>query len=494
MSAKEQEVSDIVIVGSGGAAFAAAIEACTAGARVTMVESDDALGGASIISGGGCLVAGSPLQASLGYQDSPKAALEDWIKWSQGTADSQWAEYYIEHSLQDIYFWAEGLGVKWMDMKPQEGNRVPRWHRPDNNGLGIMTALMKEARLRGLKDIRTATEATEILMRDGVVAGIKVLDAKTDRRFEIRGKTVIVATGGFGSNLEMIYEVRPELKGSRILVGGGFGATGRGHNIIAEAGGSLTHMENIWLYAYCTPDYRSFQQRRGLAFRHTPGYIWINQQGRRFHNENISGGATATPALLAQTPRHAWAVLDALMTGEMEVADPYYRDGDNIRHDKNQELLDNSPFIRKANSLVELGREMAVDIPTFLATVEKYNTACEHGLEREPEMGKLLNGCKSFDSPPFYAIQLFPMARKTLGGVKTDLKCRVQDGNSRVIAGLYAAGEVAGMAGGYINGCAGLEGTMLGPSLFSGRVAGAAAAAEAGCGKGFAAKPSSVKL
>ena len=73
---------------------------------------------------------------------------------------------------------------------------------------------------------------------------------------------------------------------------------------------------------------RDPQERRGLVFRLTPGYIWFNQQGRRFHNESLTGGASATPALLAQNPPHAWAILDTPMTAKMEVADPYYLDGD----------------------------------------------------------------------------------------------------------------------------------------------------------------------
>ncbi len=110
------------------------------------------------------------------------------------------------------------------------------------------------------------------------------------------------------------------------------------------------------------------------------------------------------------------------------------------------------------------------------------------GLEREPDFGKSLAQSKSFDTPPFYGIQLFLLARKNFGGIKTDLQCRVLNKHFQAIGGLYAAGEVAGMAGGHINGRAGLEGTMLGPSIFSGRVAGAWAAKEAGFGSGFAGK------
>ena len=132
---------------------------------------------------------------------------------------------------------------------------------------------------------------------------------------------------------------------------------------------------------------------------------------------------------------------------------------------------------------------MGVDKKTFLDTVARYNKAFDDKLAKDPEFGKPLGASKKFDTAPYYAIQIFPLARKNFGGVKTDKQCRVVDKHYEPIPGLYAAGEVAGMAGGHINGRAGLEGTMLGPSLFSGRVAGSWAAHAAGHGKGFVGKP-----
>jgi predicted oxidoreductase len=247
-------------------------------------------------------------------------------------------------------------------------------------------------------------------------------------------------------------------------------------------------MDSIWFYVYATPDYRDPTGKRGLVFRLTPGYIWVNQQGRRFHDESTTGGASASPALMRQNPPHAWAILDTPMTAKMEVADPYYRDGADVRRDKVQELLDSSPYIKKAGTLDELARKIGVDVPTFLGEVEAYNTAFDAGITKEPAFGKSLAQSKKFDTPPYYAVQLFPLARKNFGGVKTDLRCRVLNRHFEPIPGLYAAGEVAGMAGGHINGTAGLEGTMLGPSIFSGRVAGGWAAHEAGFGAGFIGK------
>ena len=209
------------------------------------------------------------------------------------------------------------------------------------------------------------------------------------------------------------------------MEGSGRGATGSGHKLIAELGGYLTHMDEIWFYVYATPDYLDPTGRRGLVFRGTPGYIWVNQQGRRFHDESRTGGASASPALMRQDPAHAWAILDTPMTAAMGVADPYYQEGGRIRRDKVQELLDHSPYIKKANALDALARAIDVDVPTFLGEVTRYNEAFDAGLERDPSLGKSLAESKRFDTPPYYAIQLFPLARKNFGGVKTDLRCRV---------------------------------------------------------------------
>jgi len=488
MAGARQFETDVAIVGAGAAGIAAGIEACDAGARAIAFEKDAKPGGAAIISGGGCLIVGSPLQQRHGIHDTPDLAFSDWIAWGGPSADEVWARYYVEHTLHDLYRWAERFGVKWVDLKFQEGNSVLRWTRSERNGLGLMTRLIDAFVGKG-GEIVPETEITRLTRENGRVTGLEARNVVTGAPVVVRSKAVVAATGGFNSNLDMVLEHNPALKQHRILEGSGRGSTGTGHNFVREAGGYLTHMDHIWFYVYATPDYRDPAQRRGLVFRLVPGYIWVNQQGRRFHNEALSGGNSATPALMAQNPRHAWAIMDRAMSATMEVADPYYRDGDKVVRAKVNELLDNSPFIRKADTLAELGRRMEVDVATFLATVERYNRACEQRLETEPEFAKPLKASKAFDTPPYYAVQIFPLARKNFGGVKTDLRCRVLDRHFEPIEGLYAAGEIAGMAGGHINGRAALEGTMWGPSLFSGRVAGAWAAQASGHGGGFRGTP-----
>ena len=482
MAGVKQYETDIAIVGAGGAGVAAGIEARDAWARAIAFEKSSEPGGAAIISGGGCLIVGSPLQHQNGIHDTPDLAFKDWIEWGGPSADAVWARYYTEHTLHDLYHWAERLGVQNPGRQLRAALDAARAQRsgPDDS-------LIESFRTKG-GEIIPETEITALRLEGGRVTGLEGC-TKTGEPVAVSSRVVVVATGGFNSNLEMVLEFNPAIGNHKVLEGSGRGSTGTGHKFIRQVGGYLTHMDQIWFYVYATPDYRDPAQRRGLVFRLVPGNIWVNQQGHRFHNEALSGGNSATPALMAQSPRHAWAIMDTPMTAPMEVADPYYRDGDKVVRARVVELLNNSPFIRKADTLAELARRMEVDVPTFLATVERYNEACEQRLETEPEFGKPLKSSKAFDTPPYYAIQIFPLARKNFGGVKTDLKCRVLDKHFEPIAGLYAAGEVAGMAGGHINGRAGLEGTMLGPAIFSGRVAGGWAAQAAGYGCGFVGKP-----
>ncbi|MGI0092140.1 MAG: FAD-binding protein, partial [Nitrososphaerales archaeon] len=241
----------------------------------------------------------------------------------------------------------------------------------------------------------------------------------------------------------------------------------------------------LWVYAYGTPDPLDPEGNRGLAVRGIKRSIWVNSSGERFHNELFGGGATGTPALLNQSPPTAWAIIDSLMAQSVEIADPQYKDGDRVIPRKVLELLENSAYIKKSSTVKGLATSIGVDENKLCETVDKYNSYIRDGFSEDPDFGKRLESMIEINRAPFYAVQFFPTTRKNLGGVSTDLKCRVLTRQRDPIQSLYAAGEVAGMAGGHINGNVALEGTMLGPSIFSGRVAGAWAAFELGFGDGY---------
>src|SRR5262249_30680802 len=161
-----------------------------AGARAIVFERDSQLGGAAIISGGGCLIVGTPLQKTQGIDDTPDLAFDDWIKWGGPSVDAAWARYYIEHSLHDLYHWAEGLGVRWVDMKEQEGNSVLRWTRAERNGLGLMTHLIEAFRRKG-GEIVSDTDITRVKQESGRVTGLLGIDAKTGRPVDVASKAVV---------------------------------------------------------------------------------------------------------------------------------------------------------------------------------------------------------------------------------------------------------------------------------------------------------------
>src|SRR5262249_30866638 len=128
-------------------------------------------------------------------------------------------------------------------------------------------------------------------------------------------------------------------------------------------------------------------------------------------------------------------------------------------------------WIKRADSIDALARSAGLPPDNLTQTVRRWNEMIDRGedLEFHRFAASTSKRPPKIDRPPFYAVQLFPLSRKSLGGVKTDLHCRVLDATGRVVSGLYAVGELAGVGG--INGRAALEGTMLGPSVFMGRVA-----------------------
>src|SRR5208337_3614907 len=205
MSDVTQYETDVAIVGAGGAGIAAGIEAREKGARAIAFEQAAAPGGAAIVSGGGCLIVGSPLQKRNGITDTPDLAFADWIAWGGPSADAVWARYYIEHTLHDLYHWAEGLGVRWVDLKVQEGNSVLRWTRPERNGLGLMTGMIESFRGNG-GEIVPDTEITALALERGRVTGLAGRHAASGERVTVRSAAVVVATGGFNSNLDMVLE------------------------------------------------------------------------------------------------------------------------------------------------------------------------------------------------------------------------------------------------------------------------------------------------
>jgi len=462
--------ADILIVGSGAAGATAAIDAASAGADVLVLEALSEFGGTAATSGGGICIAGSTLQDNLGLSDSPQLALEDWLAFGAPDADEDWADLYLRGSAPDLFDWLSRIGVEWTGVNGQEGNRVRRWHAPKGGGAGMMKAV--EAHACSLP-IRWEFNArvVDLIQAGGRVRGV-VAEYADGTRAEFIAPAVLLASGGFNNNAEMVrtHSAR-RARAHKVLLGGGVGATGDGYALLEQLGAEFVNVDVIWMYPYGTPDPKDPRGMRGLVLRGMDSDIWVNQRAERFHNESLRGGASGANALLAQDPPSCWSIIDATMAGRVVVSDPQYQHNGAADRAAIQHLLDTSPFIARGASLADLAAAAGLDAATLSTTVREFNRLLASGATKDPVFGRQLVGLRPIETPPFYAIQFLPLARKNFGGVRTDLECRVLRPDGSAIEGLFAAGELAGMAGGHINGRAGLEGTMLGPSLFSGRVA-----------------------
>lgn len=465
---------DVLIIGAGAAGIAAALEAARAGAEVLVVDSAEQPGGTAATSGGGVFIAGSSFQAQHGIHDSPEQAIEDWLAWGGPDVDEEWARRYVESSAGAVFGWLSELGVRWSHLQHHEGNRAPRWHAPAGGGLAVMQALIRAANAEAHIAWQLGTRVAELAMAGGAVTGVHAEGPAGP--IELTGRAVVLATGGFNNDLALVRRYAPALVArGRVLLGGGAGARGDGHTMLERVGAQLLNLDALWIYPFATPDYLDPAGERGLVVRGLHGDLWVNAAGHRFHNEDLRGGATGAPALLRQQPPTCWSIIDARIAARYVVSDPRYRRGGETYRDRLETLLAESPFIARGATLAELADATGLDRAALSATVAEHNRRIALG-EQHDSFGRALRGLQPLTEPPFFAIQFFPLARKNLGGVRTDLNGQVLAPTGRPISGLFAAGELAGMAGGRINGRAALEGTMLGPSLFSGRVAGRAAA------------------
>lgn len=481
---------ELLVVGGGASGLSAAIEAVTTGgldpADVLLVDAQPALGGAAVVAGGGICIAGTPLQARKGIEDSVELAYQDWLSAGGDLVDTGWARRYLEAGNREVYGWLEQLGLHWTEVSWREGNSVPRWHRAVGGGKAVAACLVGHL---GRLGVRAALEAevTGLVLAGGPDGGGRPggeLSAVTVRwggsEHTVGCGAAIVATGGFVNNPDTVRTHTGLPEDTRFLSGGAPHADGRGHRLLADAGAQFTAMGEVWFYPFGTPNYRlsGGTSARGLAVRGLGNAIWVNRRGERFHNEALSGGGSGGRAIFRQPGQTCWAVFDADEVRTLLLrGDRYYASGDDVDRDRTAEFLRESPYAATGDTVCEAADRAGLPGRAVEATVAAFNARIAEGAAHDPAFGRPLAGLREIARGPFHVVQFFPLAQKNLGGVHTDEVCAVRRADGSTITGLFASGEVAGMGGGHINGHGAIEGTMLGPCLYSGRVAGSAAAA-----------------
>jgi predicted oxidoreductase len=466
---------DVVVVGSGVAGLAAAIEAATRGLSVVLLESAAEAGGASAISVGGSCLVGTPLQARNGIQDDVELALSDWRRTGGEAADLDWARRYLTDSSTEVFGWCETMGLTWSELRLHEGNAVARWHLPAGGGAAVVDRLLARCRSLGVT-VRTSAPVTQLRCERGQVLGVSVAGPGGPAHY--RAAATVVCAGGFTSNRDLLQVHAPRLAGlGRFLCGGSATATGEGYGLLRRAGASFRGLEHLWLYPVGTPDPEDPSGARGLVVRGIRNEIWVNGDGLRFHDEDLRGGLTGTPAVIAQRGQTAWGIFDSREAGSMLLLNNPYFGSATVTSQRGQEdFWQRSRHAWRSDSIAGLAAAAGLPADAVAGSLSRHNAIVREGAVREPGFGRHTAGLRPIEGPAYCAIQYFPLVQKNLGGVRTDASCRVQSAAGKSLGGLYAAGEVAGMAGGCINGAGALEGTMFGPSLYAGRIAGRSAA------------------
>ena len=460
------EIVDIVVVGSGFAGLAAAIEARNSGASVLVLEKMKAPGGNSVISDGGIAAAGTALQKKYGFDDSPELMYEDMMRAGLGLNYPELAREVAEKS-NEVFQWSiDYLGVEYMDRVDHfGGHTVHRCYTAANRtGATIIDRQVAKAAEIGV-DLRLGTSLkTFILDSDGGVCGVSVLDDynyKNPEKGTVRSikarKAVILATGGFGSDVAFRVSQDPRLTEDIDTTNKLF-ATAEALKEALRIGASPVHLSHIQLGPWASPDEKGFGV--GPVFSDyivfLYGIVVDPATGKRFVNE-LSDRKILSDALL-------------------EIGHPCVGIADSRAVESQgwdiSRGLKNS-VIRKFDRIEDLAEAYGIPAGEFKATVERYNGYVEDRVDRE--FGReVLPDASPIAQPPFFGMRLWPKVHFTMGGVQINIRAQVINLDQEPVKGLYAAGEVTGG----VHGACRLGSCAITECLVFGRIAGSNAASE----------------
>lgn len=486
--------ADVVVVGAGGAGMTAAITAAAEGKSVVILESQSMVGGNSVRATGGMNAGKTVYQdenefgESAGVEKTLKTAAEKYadnetITALAKTVSEQWAAYqanptgYFDSvelmeldtmiggkgindpelvetlcaNSADAIDWLDEHGITLHDVSSFGGASVKRIHRPVNaEGKTVsvgsyMIPLLEENCKKAGVQILLNTTANEILTdANGAAVGIKATGS-TGETVTVNAKAVVLTTGGFGANLDMVVKYKPELKG--FMTTNAPGIQGQGIEMAQAIGAATVDMDQIQIHPTVEANTAALitEGLRG------DGAILINEEGQRFIDE-VGTRDVVSAAEIAQTGSYSWLVVDQAMVDASSVIQGYIKKG----------------YTVTGATYEELGKAMGVDEAAFAETMEKWNGYVE--AKNDPDFGRT-SFANPLNTAPYYAVKVTAGVHHTMGGLKINANTEVLNEKGEVIPGLFAAGEVTGG----VHGANRLGGNAVADFTVFGRIAGAAA-------------------
>lgn len=442
----ETLVADVVVVGGGAAGIAAALEAADAGAKVVLLEKLAHLGGNTLISGGLIYGTGHSFQKEGAIEDSVEALVGYWHDRSGGTADEAFLTMVAEKSAGTIDWLVEN-GVALAGLTTSGISPVPRMVSTGLGGGGFILPLTARLAERGV-DVRLSTPATELILDNGVVSGVKAV-AWDGHAVTVESKRVVIATGGFDASEEMKRLYAPSASGEVCFSSPG----NEGDGIrMAQAVGAATVFKDGVIGLRATRPTSFGDPVNGLVW--SPALL-VNAKGERILNEAIDYPIYHSK-LVEDGSSHFYLIFDGTQMPVDQVAG----------------LIDEG-FAFTADTLEELAAKTFMDENTFLKTIRRYNAL--KGTQ-DADFGKAAALMTGVGEGPYVALRVIPVTIGTLGGIKVDLDMHVLDSDGAPIANLFAAGACAN--GDFFGREYPASGSSIQMCFTTGRIAGANASAE----------------
>lgn len=487
--------ADVVVIGAGGAGMTAAMTAADAGQKVVILESQAMVGGNSARATGGMNAAKTVYQdenefdQAAGVEKTLATAAEKYadnetITALAKTVSEQWAAYqanptgYFDsvelmeldtmvggkgindpelvktlcEGTADAIDWLDENGITLHNVSSFGGASVKRIHRPVNEegkvvsvGAYMIPLLQENCEKRGIDIVLNTTVDTILTDANGAAVGVSGTD-KDGNTVVVNAKSVILATGGFGANLDMVTQYKPELAG--FMTTNAAGAQGQGIEMATAIGAGIVDMDQIQIHPTVEANTAALitEGLRG------DGAILVNANGERFIDE-VGTRDVVSAAEIAQPGSYSWLIVDQAMVDASSVIQGYIKKG----------------YTKTGATYEELAKELDVDPATFANTMETWNSYVE--AKNDPDFGRT-----SFANPlnngPYYAIKVTAGVHHTMGGVTINSATEVLKEDGTVIPGLFAAGEVTGG----VHGANRLGGTAVADFVVFGRIAGESAA------------------
>lgn len=491
--------ADVVVIGAGGAGMTAAITAADAGVSVVVLESQAIVGGNSARSTGGMNAAKTEWQDANTFDQAagveatlakvPNYPDNEEIQALGAVVAEQWAAYQanpegyfdstelfrldtmigggginnpelvktLTESSEDAIEWLGSLDpeVVLHNVAAFGGASVKRIHRPvDEDGkvlsVGAYVVPLLKENLDSRENIRLLlnTTATEILMDEGGRAsGVAAIGASGET-VTVNAKAVVIASGGFGANNDMIASIRPELDG--FITTNAPGIQGQGIAMAQAVGADTVDLDQIQLHPTVHVEgANAVLITEGLR---GDGAILVNQEGLRFYDE-VSTRDKVSAAEFEQTGGYAWLIVDSRMSDASNVIQGYISKG----------------YAETGATYEELAEAIGAPADVFAATMADWNEKV--AAKADPDFGRV-SFANPLDQAPYYAIKVQPGIHHTMGGIKINSASQVIDTEGSVIEGLFAAGEVTGG----VHGNNRLGGNAVADFTIFGRIAGQSAA------------------